>query len=98
MLTAGVLNDGQANSLLSKLEDAVQLLEDGKVTPAVHKLEDFISEVSNFIDNGTLTSAQGQPLIDAAEEVLDLLLNDPLVAGVDAVFSEFDLLEELLGV
>jgi hypothetical protein len=36
---------------------------------ACNKLNDFISQVQAYINNGTLTSAQGTPLITSAQHL-----------------------------
>ncbi len=56
-----------------KLEKALESIEDGKVKKATNKLNAFINQVNSFIDNGVLTEAEGQPLIDAANNAIDQL-------------------------
>ena len=67
LVTASVL---KGNSLISKLEAAVDQLNKGHLKPAIAKLEDFIQSVENLINKETLTAAQGQPLIDAALDTM----------------------------
>ncbi|MBI3949375.1 MAG: HYR domain-containing protein [Acidobacteria bacterium] len=69
LVITGVLNQGQGNALISKLEDAIDALNRGNTNAACNKLKDFICQVQAFINNRTLTPAQGQPLIDEAVEV-----------------------------
>jgi probable HAF family extracellular repeat protein len=65
----GVLNKGQANSLINKVNLATAFLNDGKTRTAISKIESFIHEVDAFmkpVDNAVLSSENGQPLLDAA--------------------------------
>jgi len=67
------LNGQQAQGLISKLQAALDAINDNKTNVACNKLADFINQVTGFINNGTLTSAQGQPLIDSAARVRNTL-------------------------
>jgi hypothetical protein len=62
-----------ASGLQRKLEQALRKLDQGKVTSVISKLQDFIAQVSDFVLAGKLTTAQGQPLIDAAQDIIDSL-------------------------
>jgi uncharacterized repeat protein (TIGR01451 family) len=63
------LTGQQRQGLLSKLTAALDAINENKTTVACNKLADFISQVQSYISNGTLTSAQGQPLINSAAKV-----------------------------
>jgi hypothetical protein len=63
------LSGQQVQGLQSKLQAALDAINDGKTNVACNKLADFINQVSAYISNGTLTSAQGQPLINSANNV-----------------------------
>lgn len=63
------LTGTQRQGLLSKLTAALDAINDGKTNVACNKLSDFINQVQTFINGGTLTSAQGQPLINSAAKV-----------------------------
>lgn len=63
------LTGTQKQGLNSKLTAALDAINQGKTNVACNKLSDFISQVSGFISNGTLTSAQGQPLITSATKL-----------------------------
>ena len=67
------LNGQQAQGLVSKLQAALDAINNGQTNVACNKLNDFISQVTAFINNGTLTSAQGQPLINSAAHVRNTL-------------------------
>ncbi|MFE4706814.1 HYR domain-containing protein [Peribacillus simplex] len=63
---AGVLNDGQTNSLIVKLNAAIDSLNRGRQNAACNQLQAFINEVNDLINAGVLTPEQGQSLIDCA--------------------------------
>jgi len=63
------LSGTQKQGLTSKLTAALDAINQGKTSVACNKLSDFNSQVSAFINNGTLTSAQGQPLINSSNHI-----------------------------
>ena len=67
------INQGQANSLLTKLENAQAALDRCKSKLAYHAVAAFLSQVSSLIADGVLTPAQGEPLLSAAESLLQSL-------------------------
>jgi len=71
LVTAGVLNQGQGNALITKLNGAINKLNQGNTNAAINILQAFINQVSAFINTGILSSAEGQPLIDAAQAIID---------------------------
>ena len=73
LLEDEILNGGQGNALVIKLEKALESIEDGEVKQATNKLNAFINQVNSFIDNGVLTEAEGQPLIDCANSAIEQL-------------------------
>ena len=70
LLADGVLNKGQANALLKKLAHAQAMIARGKTKTAINGLNAFINQVEAWISSGILTAAQGEPLIEAAENVI----------------------------
>jgi alpha-tubulin suppressor-like RCC1 family protein len=68
-LVPSVLTSQKANTLTNKLDSAIKQLDTGNTAAACTHLQDFIDLVTAYIGNGTLTSAQGQPLIDAANGI-----------------------------
>jgi hypothetical protein len=67
----GLLNAGQENSLLSKLDNYSEAW--GADRPSAPKiLAAFINEVEALINGGVLTVEQGQPLIDTAQALIEL--------------------------
>ena len=73
MAEDGKLNEGQAVSLIQKLDSAIKKLEDGKDNSAYNMLRSFINHIEAFIKSGVLTYEDGQPLIDSARAVQDTL-------------------------
>ena len=69
MITEDKLNEGQAVSLIQKLDSAIKKLEDGKDNSAYNMLQSFINHIEAFIKSGVLTFEEGQPLIDSARAV-----------------------------
>jgi pullulanase-type alpha-1,6-glucosidase len=66
---AGRLNGGQANSLIGKLEKAIDNLDKGKFKTALNNLNAFMNEVQSLVDEGVLTLEEGQSLIIATEAI-----------------------------
>ena len=81
LVDAGALNRGQGNSLIVKLEGALKKLDQGQLKPAVNRLGAFINEVNSLIDEGVLTPEEGQPLIDAAQSIIDQIAPGTTPAG-----------------
>jgi len=73
LLTGGNLSGGQANSLVSKLENILNKLEQGKTKPVINQLGAFINQVLSLVDEGVLTLEEGQDLVDATQAVIDQL-------------------------
>jgi len=73
LVTAGVLNQGQANALTAKLEAAIQKVSQGNSNAATNQLKAFIKQVNALIKAGVLSQAEGQLLIDPANGFIDQL-------------------------
>ena len=71
----GVLNDGQGNALISKLENVLDKLAHGNTNAAANQLSAFINQVEDFIYEGVLTPEQGNPLIKVATALVEALSN-----------------------
>ena len=69
----GSLNQGQANSLLKKLVHAQSAITQGKPQEAYNLIGAFRNELEALTAGGVLTPAQSEPLIDAAELLLQSL-------------------------
>ena len=72
-VSAGVLNAGTGDALISKLDGAVKKLDKGNTNPACNELGAFINQVNALINSGRLTPEEGQELKDAAQRVIDEL-------------------------
>jgi pullulanase/glycogen debranching enzyme len=70
LVDGGILNKGQGNSLIVKLEAALASLSKGKVNTAVNQLNSFINEVEALVSGGTLPAEIGQDLIEAANAII----------------------------
>jgi hypothetical protein len=63
------LSGTQKQGLISKLQAALDAINQGKTSVACNKLSDFNSQVTSFIGNGTLTAAQGNALLSSSNHV-----------------------------
>jgi hypothetical protein len=70
LIADGSLSRGQGNALLNKLGAAIKKLDQGKDEVAINLLQALINQVSDFVDEGILTPAEGQSLIDAANQII----------------------------
>ena len=70
LVSQGTLNQGEGNSLISKLQAAISQMNNGNGTAAHNQLQAFINEVNALMNSGGLTTSQGQALIDAANNVI----------------------------
>ncbi len=71
LVDSGVLNVGQGNSLIVKLEEAIQKLDMGHTTEALNILNAFINEVNALVNGGILSPQEGESLISAAHVIID---------------------------
>lgn len=76
LIDSGVLNEGEGNSLETKLEGAIDKIEDGNTNAAVNKIGAFINQVEAMVNSGRLTEEEGQALIDAAQDIINELADD----------------------
>ena len=74
LVSAGTLNSGNGNALMSKLGNALKSLDKGNDIAAMNQLLAFINQVQDFISSGTLTAAEGQPPIAVATAIVDGIL------------------------
>ncbi len=70
LVTSGDLAAIHAPPLLAKLNNALLAIEDGNATEAMDSLTDFINQLNSHVSTGKLSATDGQPLIDAAEALL----------------------------
>jgi hypothetical protein len=83
LVNAGVLNSGNGNALIAKLNSATASLNAGNTSAGVNQLNAFINQLSAFQKAGKLSSAQAQLLISGANLAINAvqgsgarLLND----------------------
>jgi hypothetical protein len=70
LVAAGVLNQGQGNALIVKLQNAIAKFAKGNAKAAASQLQAFINQVEDFVADGILTAEQGVALIMAAEDIV----------------------------
>jgi len=70
LVDTGQLDLGPGNSLRVKLEVALHTLQKRNTTAASSQLQAFINQVNAFMSAGILSEVEGQPLIDAATQVI----------------------------
>lgn len=73
LVASGVLNQGQGNSLTAKLQAAINSLNNGNTTAACNQLQAFINQVNALISRGVLSLAEGQPLVNVADDIANEL-------------------------
>ena len=62
LVASGKLDDGNANSLTSKLNAALKQLANGKNTPAGNQLKAFLNELDAMVRSGRLSDADADPM------------------------------------
>ncbi len=92
----GALNRGQGNALSVKLEHIQKKLDAGQTHVALNQLKAFTNQVADLIDDGVLTPEQGQPLLDAAEDLRTSLTVTADEAAVDLALADDGLLDGVL--
>jgi DNA-binding beta-propeller fold protein YncE len=73
LINDGLLNGGQGNALISKLEAALKKLLDGSTKTAINQLGAFRNQVGAFIQSGELAPEEGQALLDAVDAIIEAL-------------------------
>ena len=69
LVAAGVLNEGQGNALLSKLENALKQLDIAHPQPVCNLLSAFRNQVKALLYARVLPVEEAQLLIDAVEAI-----------------------------
>jgi hypothetical protein len=75
--SSGVLNDGQANSLIVKLIHAIDQLNNLDKKTACNQLSAFVHEVNAYVSAGILTPAQANALLGPPLGVLAIMAAIP---------------------
>jgi uncharacterized delta-60 repeat protein len=71
--SAEILNDGQAKSLHAKLRAAIQQVDRQNFNTAGNQLGAFVNHVEAFVAGSVLSTAEGQTLIDEAQDIASRL-------------------------
>ncbi len=69
----GVLNSGQDNSLVKELNQAIKMMNAGKISGAIQNLQYFISEVQDLYSSGVLNATEANTMITDANNVITAL-------------------------
>jgi len=72
MLNDGILDKGNANALIVKINNAIKSVDKGNITASDGQLNAFINETEEFIDTGIIPVTEGQELINSAENAIML--------------------------
>jgi probable HAF family extracellular repeat protein len=73
LVASGDLPHGVGNALTAKLEAAIQQLDRGNTRAAANQLTAFINQVESLIAEGLLSAEDGEPLIEAARDILETI-------------------------
>jgi len=73
LLTSGDINSGQANALISKLQNAINSIEADKINAAIGKLNSFINQINAYINSGVISSYDGGLLITDVQSIIETL-------------------------
>lgn len=69
LLAAGALNQGQANALLKKLDNAVRQADRGQTDAALAQMDALDEQIQNFVDEGVLSASEGQLLVQTTASI-----------------------------
>jgi uncharacterized protein (TIGR02145 family) len=72
MVNTGILSEGNGNSLILKVENAIKSIDKKNTNAVIGQLNAFINEVKDFVDDGIFTINQGQPLINNVGIILTI--------------------------
>ena len=71
LTAAGILEGGNSNALLVKLDGAYKKLEDRKPKTAANKIRAFTNQVEAFVRTGKLSAEQAELLLVGAYGIVD---------------------------
>ena len=78
LVTAGILDSGNGNALIVKLNNAIASLNSGNTTAGVNQLNAVINQVNAFVKSGKLTSTDAQAILSAINEAIAVALASPI--------------------
>jgi hypothetical protein len=70
LVNSGVLNAGVGNALISKLNNAIQSINNGQTNAGDNQISAFIHQVNSLANSGRLTDDQAESLIAAADQII----------------------------
>ena len=69
-LVPATLNDGQANALQTKIDNAMDKAEKGQYSAAINQMQAFLTQLADMVSAGTLTPAQAAPFVTQAQALI----------------------------
>lgn len=73
LVATGVLNRGQGNALVAKLQAVIDQLTLGNVSTAINQLQAFINQVNAYVNAAVLSLSEAQPLLNTAQAIINTL-------------------------
>ena len=73
MVNAGIINAGQGNALITKLNQALNKLEKGQTKVAINNLNAFINQVTGLMYGGKIPEEQANAMIEATYAIIEEL-------------------------
>jgi hypothetical protein len=70
LVNSGVLTAGVGNALISKLDAALQSINNGHTNAGDNQVSAFIHQINALVNSGTLTDDQAESLIAAADQII----------------------------
>jgi hypothetical protein len=71
-LVPDVLNEGQGNSLKTKLQQAMEKAAQGQYAAAINLAQAFVQQVNAMVSSGQLTAEQAAPLLEQAAFLIQM--------------------------
>jgi hypothetical protein len=78
MVTSGILDSGNGNALIVKLNNAISSLNQGNTTAGDNQLNAFINQTNAFLKSGKLDGADAQELITEIDLAIAAALVGPI--------------------
>ncbi|HLW64605.1 MAG TPA: Ig-like domain repeat protein [Gemmataceae bacterium] len=78
MVTNGVLDSGNANALITKLNNAITSLNSGNTITGDNQLNAFINQTNAFVQSGKLDSTDAQTLVSDIDLAIGATLVKPI--------------------
>jgi Bacterial Ig-like domain (group 3) len=78
MVTNGILNGGNGNALIVKLNNAINSLDKGNTISGVNQMDAFLNQTNAFLKSGKLDSTDALTLISEMDEAIAAALASPI--------------------